>query len=400
MTRIVVVSHVPPVPARGGGQQAVVGLCAALADWGPIEMLWTERKTCGDSTIDLHGRAVQVTVVPNRWIQRQAVRWLRPAIGSADSDIASVLFSGGNRQLVAQLESTIRDGDVLLLARPWLWPAARRILRRRRALLVYDAHNVEYQLKQEGLRPSAVTRSLVARIWRLEQALVQRADLTLACTEGDAAALAALAGVPRDRLLVGTKGVWPSTRADASARVRAGRAWRRVTVFVGSDHGPNNEAARWVIETLAPACPGWRFEIAGACGPAAGVAVLPPNVRVRGPVDDLAGLLETADVALNPVDSGSGVNMKLFEYQQFGLPVLCTPFGARGFEHLGHHGLVLAERAGFAPALLALEADAERRRALSVDGVACVREHFSWPAIGRRVHDRIESLRAGKAPAP
>ena len=49
---------------------------------------------------------------------------------------------------------------------------------------------------------------------------------------------------------------------------------------------------------LAPACPDWRFDIAGACGPAAGAAP-GPNVRVLGHVQDLDALLAGAGVALH-----------------------------------------------------------------------------------------------------
>ena len=35
-------------------------------------------------------------------------------------------------------------------------------------------------------------------------------------------------------------------------------------------------------------------------------------------------------MALNPVRSGSGTNLKMHEYMAAGLPVVTTPFGARG----------------------------------------------------------------------
>jgi glycosyltransferase involved in cell wall biosynthesis len=392
MSRLVVLNHFPVLPARIGGQQAVLGLAAGLAAYQPTELVWTQRKTAHSSTVPVGGVSLKATAVPNRWLQRQLARWLRHGLGHVDTDIGSLLCAGGNRALVRHLLDATADGDVLLLAHPWLWPAVQRVLARRRLRLVYDAHNVEHRLKQQSLRPGRVSAWVVERVRRAEAQLVARADLTLACTQRDAETLAVLGGVPASRLVVGSKGIAESTRADAVALARGRRAPGRVAVFVGSNHPPNNEAARWILEVLAPACPQWQFLVAGQCGPAAGVKPATPNAKVLGAVDDLLALMARADVALNPMESGSGINMKLFEYLQCGLPVLSTPFGARGFEALEPSGIVRAEREGFAAALEALVADPARHAALGAAGTACVRANFIWPVVARRVHEAILAL--------
>jgi glycosyltransferase involved in cell wall biosynthesis len=371
----------------------VLGLAAGLAAYHPAtEIVWTQRKTAHSSVVQIAGTSLTATAVPNRWLQRQVGRWLRRGLGHVDTDIGSLLCAGGNRALVSRLLDATDDGDLLLLAHPWLWPAVKRVLAQRRLRLVYDAHNVEYRLKAQSLKPGRVGAWAVERVRRAEAELVARADLTLACTQRDAEALAALGGVPASRLMVGSKGVAESSRADAVALARTRREPGHTAIFVGSNHPPNNEAARWIIQTLAPACPRWQFLIAGQCGPAAGAAPTTPNVKVLGAVDDLLALMARADVALNPMEAGSGINMKLFEYLQCGLPVVSTPFGARGFEALEPSGIVRAERAGFADALEALVADPARHAALGTAGTACVRANFIWPVVARRVHEAIEAL--------
>lgn len=393
MSRLLVLNHYAVLPARIGGQQAVLGLAVGLAGFhASTEIVWTQRKTAHSGIVQVAGTPLTATAIPNRWLQRQMGRWLRRGLGHVDTDIGSLLCSGGNRALVRHVIEASDDGDVLLLAHPWLWPAVKRVLARRRLTLVYDAHNVEYRLKAQSLKTGRVGAWAVERVRRAEAELVARAHLTLACTQRDAEALAALGGVPSSRLVVGSKGIAESSRADAVALARTRREPARTAVFVGSNHPPNNEAARWIIETLAPACPGWQFLIAGACGPSAGVAPSTSNAKVLGPVDDLLGLMARADVALNPMESGSGINMKLFEYLQCALPVISTPFGARGFEALEPSGIVRTERAGFAAALEALRADPARHAELGAAGTACVRANFVWPVVARRVHEAIESL--------
>lgn len=390
MTRVFVINNYPVLPAANGGQHKVHAMARELALAWPTELVWTQRRTASSREIDYPDRRLTVTVVPNRWLQRHAMRQLRGALGGIDADIGSLLFSAGNRALVQHLLSASQDGDVFVLCHPWLWPALRKVLSQRRATLVYDAHNVEFVLKQQALKPGALSRRLAEQTRRTEIDVVRRADLVLACTGLDATTLAEVSGRAQGDIRVGLNGVEPSARADAIVAAR-GDAVPRVAVFVGSKHLPNDQAARWIIETLAPACPQWRFDIAGACGPAAGVAP-GPNVRVLGHVQDLGALLAGAGVALNPVTLGSGVNMKLFEYLQHGLPVLSTAFGMRGLEGGERHGIVVEPLERFAQALQTLAADAPRALALGRDGAAWVQERFSWPAIGARLRTELQAV--------
>lgn len=400
--QVVSISPFPVWPPTSGGRQAVLGMTMELASLGPTELVWTERKTVGAHRFELGGRVLAANAVPNLWWQRSLARGLRRWLGRVDIDIGSSLCSGFNTRLRRHLEAAASRGDTLfLLAHPWLWPAVRRVLARHpQVRLVYDAHNVEHRLKQQEFPPGAVAAWVVGHVRRLEADLVRRADLTLACTEADARELQALAGVGPERFVVGSKATAPSPRADAIAAARAQRTPGRVAVFVGSEHPPNVEAARWIGQVLAPARPDWRFLLVGRCGPAAGLAAAPPNLQVLGPVDDLYAPLADADVALNPMRAGSGINMKLFEALQCALPVLSTPLGARGLEGLDA-GVVLRELGDFAPALAALAEDTAQWRRLSAAAARCAREHFEWPVVGARVRARIEALpgaRRGGAP--
>jgi glycosyltransferase involved in cell wall biosynthesis len=394
VTRLVVANHFPVLPARGGGQLAVLGLARQLAAAWPTELVWTERRRSASFEHHDGTHRLAVTVVPSLWLQRQAARALRHWLGAVEQDLGSALVSGWNQALVGHLRRKLRDGDVLVAAHPWLWPALRRVCRRRRLLLVYDAHNVEHELKRATLLPSPVSRWLVEHVRRLERDLVRQADLVLACTEADADALAALGDIDRHKLLVGSKGIEPSSVADAMAADRSARPPGRLAVFVGSEHPPNNEAARWIGTELARACGDWQFAIAGACGPAARIENPPANVQVLGRVDDLDALLARADVALNPMQAGSGINMKLFEALRAGLPVLSTALGARGFERVGSCGIRIASREQFAAQLRSLGTDPAAWRRLSREGPDCVRRHFAWPVIGERVRARIAALLA------
>jgi hypothetical protein len=80
-------------------------------------------------------------------------------------------------------------------------------------------------------------------------------------------------------------------------------------------------------------------------------------------------------VALNPVTTGSGSNMKVLRYLTCGLPVLSTPFGMRGFEDLAPW-VEIAHIDHFTDAL--------RGEARPVDGARAQLEDYSWSRVAEK----------------
>ena len=69
----------------------------------------------------------------------------------------------------------------------------------------------------------------------------------------------------------------------------------------------------------------------------------PHNARILGVVDDerKKELLSMADVALNPILSDCGANVKMFDFMAMGLPVVTTDVGVRGIETGGRKAMVV-----------------------------------------------------------
>jgi len=106
----------------------------------------------------------------------------------------------------------------------------------------------------------------------------------------------------------------------------------RLLVFSGSRFGPNLEALERLKEFVRSesaflARERLHFLILGSIEPTA--RRLGPLI-VTGRVPLVQPYLAASDAGLNPVTSGAGSNVKLFEYLAARLPVLSTLFGARG----------------------------------------------------------------------
>lgn len=101
-------------------------------------------------------------------------------------------------------------------------------------------------------------------------------------------------------------------------------------VFMGSWHGPNLDAVRCIF-SMAKDIPDITFLVIGSVCLPFKDEKLPSNVGLMGVVDDETKdvILGLADVALNPMMSGSGTNLKMLDYFAAGIPVVSTLFGAR-----------------------------------------------------------------------
>jgi glycosyltransferase involved in cell wall biosynthesis len=108
---------------------------------------------------------------------------------------------------------------------------------------------------------------------------------------------------------------------------------RSIALFVGSGHPPNVDAALRVLETAAR-MPDVLFVLAGGHVDALPGIPNGENVVARGVVSraELDELLACCDVALNPMSSGSGTNIKMIDYFAAGAPVVSTAIGARGLD--------------------------------------------------------------------
>ncbi len=149
-------------------------------------------------------------------------------------------------------------------------------------------------------------------------------------------------------------------------------------VFVGNyAYGPNQEAARFIRERLAPGLPQARFLLVGGNAPA--VRDAPPNVTATGFVRDLDAVLERAAVCIAPLTQGSGTRLKILTYLGSGKAVVATAKAVEGLEvRDGLHLLIRDDEAGIRLAVQALLDDPELRRSLGRNGRRLVQESYDW----------------------
>ncbi len=226
--------------------------------------------------------------------------------------------------------------------------------------------------------------------------MLEWADLLLYCSEDDLIAFREIAPEANFHAACAPNG---ATLLDAPARAGKFETDAFTAVFMGSGHPPNVSAAEFIARTLAPRLPEITFDIIGSCLPE---GKYPSNVCRHGVVDDELKnrLLGQASLALNPMMSGSGSNVKVLDYFARGLPVLSTPFGMRGIQARADAEYLEASLDQFPEAIRAAAAKPVGLASVGAAGNALARVRYTWQAIAQSTARDIEELAEAKTAMP
>ena len=243
---------------------------------------------------------------------------------------------------------------------------------------VVRPHNVESAYFAQLADGLGFPRNLPhrAEAWKLRRAEAAvhaspRVALFAEIAEEEVAARTALTATP----VVHVPPFLPPLAVAAGERRTSGDT----VLFLGAlDNGNNADAARWLAAELRPALvaarPGTDVHVVGRRAPEVLRRELAAaGVRATYDAPEVASHLQAADVFVNPVRHGAGINIKMVEAMAAGLPVVTTPVGARGLHWRDGEHLVVAEGTpGFADAVLGLLDDPGRREELAKAGRAFV----------------------------
>lgn len=398
--KLLVAATFPIFPPRHGGQARVFHLYRALAP----EFETTIVSVCPAADPAFEGeiapgvREVRIPMSPQHEMRN---RELQAEVGEPITDIAMPQLHALTPGIRAALEREAADADVAVACHPYLYP----LLEGLGVPIWYEAQDLEWHLKKELLAGRPRGDELVEAVLALERATVGAAELILCASPDDVEELVRLFDADRARIVEVPNGTDASRitftrRAQRGAlKARMGFAETPLALFVGSGHWPNIEAVRHVFE-FAAAMPDVAFAVVGGVCGAFHPGEKPANVLFLHEVDDIARsvCLQASDVAVNPMRSGSGTNLKMLDYFAAGLPVITTERGSRGLRLEGENVCLLRAIEDFPAAIrevIGTGAEAADRRALAAREL--IERDFDWAAIARRIMPRLLNA-AGPAP--
>lgn len=388
--KITVTSTFPIYPPKGGGQARIYHLYSHVAKEFNVEIISLTHGADRPMSREIAPNLREIRIPKTQ--AHTAREWeIERRIGFPITDAAMPQLSKWTPAYGQTLAQSLKDADLAVAAHPYLYPELIQHLGN--IPLVYDAIDVEYHTKQQSFPDNKAGRDLLKSVFQTEKACCQKSGLIAACSKEDAERLHALYGRILDKHLVVPNGVdtaqTPFVTMEMRRGIKAEMGLEKVPIalFMGSWHLPNLKACDLILE-FAPKTPEIQYLLMGSqCIPLKG-KTLPSNVGLLGPVEESVKHLvqSCADIALNPMVSGSGTNLKMFDYMACGIPILTTPFGARGLED--HNLYWTAEIEDFPDTLRRILASDETDRTLR--GRAYVEKYFDWAVIAQGY---IESLK-------
>nr|MCR4665894.1 glycosyltransferase [Desulfovibrio sp.] len=324
------------------------------------------------------------------------------------SQDVSLLMHCADDPLLHSLLASQNDATLVLVSHPYLFPAVAGAIPD--LPLIYDAHNVEADMKQVIF--TNTEPEILSRVLETEKKCCERAFAVLACSEENKKRFHTLYGTDPAKIHIVPNGcdtdIHTFTPPEKRRLLRQKLPYpdTKLALFLGSYHKPNIEAVRLIID-LAGHLPDLHVLVGGGVAPAfRDSCSLPKNVHILGLLTEETKnlLLSSVDLALNPMLSGSGTNLKMLEYIAAGLETVSTPFGMRGIpEDLSEsvHTVAINDFADTVARILKAPASEEACRKAAMK----VADLYSWRSTMRPLENLLRhymeedaSLTAEKPP--
>ena len=404
--RLLVVNTFGVYPPDNGGKKRLFYLSQGLSQWADVTLLnlGPVGSAAQERCFSAHYREVCVPA-SRRFEQHEHA--LTKALQRSVTDIAALLYHGDLAEYRQAFEALAAQTDVVVAAHVYMAPLVFALWQ---GPVWYDAHNVEADMKAVvlgvplpspddartpraplDLRTPGAAQRAVQQVAAAEAQLVQRAERVWAVSASNRERLAQLYGRPVERIELAPNGTqlpadaWLEPQRRAALKQQLGWGERPLALFVASYHGPNLAAVDAVL-ALAAQRPQWSFALVGSVCQHVQNQSLPAHVRALGVVSEgaLTALLRAADVGLNPMESGSGTNLKMLDYAGHGLLVLSTPVGARGLAFTAGEHYIEAALGDFAQALQALAPQVPApQQALRTAARALAEQVYGWESIAQ-----------------
>lgn len=255
---------------------------------------------------------------------------------------------------------------------------------------IYNSYNYEYKLMKQIFKGEN-TYKYLNHIYNLENRIMTQSDLIFAVSEDEKKKFMADFHVPDKKIKIAPNGIDPKYYN----KIRDNHKNNEVkkAFFIGSAHPPNNEAVDFIINELADKCSSIQFLIAGLCCNNF-KDVKKNNVNLLGVIDEKTkkDLFSKVDIAINPMFSGGGTNLKTLEFLSAGIPMVATDIGARGLDLENNNHFLLADKNNFFEKIIFLAENKKIYNQLSINSKNYINNKFSWKSIALSIKNEIDTL--------
>lgn len=387
MRKILVFSFFPAfVPPSNGGESRLFNFYKALSKWFEITLLTSTHPGVQEEVIN-HGLGFMERRIPRDQYFLQQYSLLTNYSGGGDLSGPAVAACGKFPTSLHQayLEE-YENADIIIHDSPFTVDYD-LFLGLDNKLRVYNSYNCETELYKQ-LHSSEKSSPIHDLVYRAELRLLQNSELVFYCSQEDRVAFNKMLPEAKFEVVYMPHGITPGIAHATNLKDPEGGF---SAVFMGSGHPPNVRAAEFIVHSLAPKFPEIHFDIIGNCLPD---GIYSPNVRRHGLVSDevKSHILYQADIALNPMELGSGSNVKVMDYLLHELPVISTRLGMRGIKAEAGKDFLEASLDQFPEIVQSICKQPDLLARIAAAGKKLVVDQYSWGGIASTAVKKLDQL--------
>jgi glycosyltransferase involved in cell wall biosynthesis len=300
------------------------------------------------------------------------------------------IFSGDILKIVNPriLKKKMRDSDFIQIEAPWQFEYAYKNKPEDTPIVLVE-HNVEFDLLEQSVSSKSILIKKLLRIAKeKERYAVESADAIFAMSQEDMDRLTEEFNVTKTKVHIIPNGVdvskfYPSPKEEQERmKEKIGLGKKKVILFTGWIHHPNFEAVEEILKISDKIKnKDIIFLVAGRVGDSFENR---ENVLFTGYVEGIMNYFKAADIAINPMMSGSGTNLKMLEYLASGIATITTKIGARGLDVENEKDLIISKIEDFPIHINNLLNDDDLCTILRESGRKLVEEKYDWKKIAEK----------------
>ena len=392
-SKITVVTTYPIYPPRGGGQNRIFYLYKELSKTMSVDIVCLVNHDQKYKKTKIAKNLYEIRVPKSNTHQTKEQDIYHNA-GIPITDIAMLFLYEETPQFIEEIKKSTATSSYVITSHPYTYPLLKKYTN---IPIINESHNVEYLLKKQMLQDSKYNQKLLKELFDVEKKACIETNLTIVCSQEDGEEFEKLYGFDTSKALVVPNGVDLNTVPYINEKKREqfkksiNIDQEKLVLFIGSWHQPNIESVEKIF-TIAKKLPNYNFLIMGTVAnyfqSENKMHLKPKNVGFTGMLNDTEKeyLLSTADIAINPMLTGSGTNLKMLDYMANGIPVLSTKIGARGLD-IPENYVAIADIEQFDTYIknISKYTDIEKSRAY-------VEKKFSWETISKTLEKKLISL--------
>ena len=402
--KILVLSTYSVYPPRGGGQHRLYNLYKNLSKHFDITVLAIVEYDNNYSDRILQNGLREICI-PQSKEHAEKQREIEKKTGLNLFDVAMIENVSFSKNYVTKVDKFLPQSDIIISSHPYLFDLAKRV--NEEQVIVYDSIDVEYTQKSAYIKKSKIESDLANRVKDIEEKACKESDIVFATSEEEREELSGFYGISEKKIAVVPNGVDTHeisfVTEEEHEEQKALLGIKRPTIlFVGSWHPPNLEAMEFIVNDLARRNKHWIFYIIGSIkdyyiASHHLLKKLPKNVLAFGVVEEEEKyeLYKIADVAINPMFSGSGTNLKMLDYMSAGIPIVSTRIGARGLELVNENEGLISSAELFEKNIKILLEDHKLREKIRNNAREKVEKHYDWKMIAEKASGCINSALKG-----